>query len=159
MKRKKNMPLWLSMVFSLITCAVGLGTVLAYDYATEATGEEIRTEKVTDLVIQRTEAMNGYFAGEIEYLHASEQLQDIETGDLLEEDIASLKAYERTDIEIIENYEITEVTMQQQDGDGLTAKITVDWTVRGIGGLDKFSATYDVMCEKQGETLKLVEFF
>ena len=156
---KKKMPLWLNLIFSLLACAVCLGTVATLEYLTEVMSETVKTERIVELVSRRADTMNGYFAGEVEFMHASEQLHDVEMGELLEDDLWNLQAYERTDIEVIQNYEIRDVILLNEDENNVSARVTVEWIVYGIDGMDQFTSTYEVSCEKQGETLKLVEFF
>ena len=157
--KKKHRFTWTRLILSLSACAICLGAVIFLNYMTEVMSDTVKSKEITELISLRTDAMNGYFAGEIEFMHASEQLHDVEMGDLLKEDLMNLKAFERTDIEIVENYEITDVFFLKQNEDGVSARVTVDWTVSGIEGKDQFTATYEVSCQKHGESLKLVDFF
>lgn len=158
MKRKKTNR-WLSLIISLSACFICLGAAIVLEYLTDTMSDSVNAEKITTLISQRTDAMNGYFEGENTFHHASEILYDVEMGDLLEEDLFNLQAYERTDIETVEYYEIRDVVMVNQGENDISARVTVDWTVYGLEGLDVLTATYNVVCKKDGETLKLVEFF
>ena len=159
MKQKKTVPAYLRIFFSLVTCLVGLAAMAGFSYAEREMADENAAKAVEMLVMERTEAMNGYFAGDVQYLQASERLREMEAGELLEEDLEALHAWERTDIEIIEAFEILEVVLMELTEERIAAQVTVDWIVRGIEGKDHFSVTYQAVCEKQGETLKLVKFF
>ncbi|MBR4862858.1 MAG: hypothetical protein IKU09_11735 [Firmicutes bacterium] len=116
-------------------------------------------EEIGQLVLKRAETMNDYYIGELEYMHAEEILRDFETGDLLEEDLMNLMAWEHTDIDTVNDAEIIQVTLIEDTPEYLSANVTVSWNVSGLDGNTSFESTYETMCEKSGKTLKLSQFF
>ena len=144
---------------SLAACAVCMTAVLLLTGMTEAMEETKKSQAIGELVMKRADAMNGYFAGEVEYSMASELLHDIESGDLLKEDLFNLESYANTDIDRIEYCRVTEVLIRSEDEFCVEADVTVEWLTSGLDGIEVMDVTYSAVCEKHGKALKLVQFF
>lgn len=137
----------------LVLCFLIFTTALAF------AGGDDRKDVVVKLVSGRTDAMNGFYGSQISYWEAARQLREVETGRLLDEDIDRLKNYFRTDIEYIEDYEIKKVTFTESGEDMLCAVVEMDWQISGTGGIESLNHCYSVICEKEGDAFKLVQFF
>jgi len=114
---------------------------------------------VRQLVSQRNEAMSRYFASEISCWEAGQELREVETGRLLEEETASLREYFRTDIDQVMVFEIREVDFSYISEDLLCAVVQIRWETAGLEGEECFTEDYSVICEKVGNSFKLVQFF
>ena len=121
-------------------------------------GSDIETD-MADLVRARTDIMNGYFCGHINYSDALEKIKEIEKGRLLEEDIQAMRDFFQTDIEEVNEYEIREVLLTNQDEEVVSGFVTVDWKVSGIDGKENFEQIYSVIMEKDEKNYKLIQFF
>ena len=143
---------------SLAVCSVCM-TAVIFTGVIEATEETKKSEVIVELVTKRAEAMSRYFAGVAEYSLAEELLRDIESGELLADDLLNLSAYTNTDIDQILYCQVTEVLITDEDEFYITADVTVEWMTCGLDGTGVMDVTYAVVCEKQGNTLKLVGFF
>ena len=157
--KKKKMPLWLSIIFSLSACAVIAFVIFILDTGAGKVYTTKTMEQVGALVVKRAETMNDYYTGELEYIHAEEILRDVETGKLLEDDLKNLTAWESTDIDQVDQVEILEVILLEDRGEELSAQVIVNWNVSGLNGAEEFQVTYETVCEKNGKTLKLTQFF
>jgi len=135
---------------------VALALFLLTSAGTSAPPEE---KIVRELVYLRCDAMSRYFASEMSYWEAGSQLREAETGRLLEEDLAGLREFFRTDIDQVTACRIKEVDFSYSDEDLLCAVVEIMWETEGLEGADCFTADYSVICEKSGETFKLVQFF
>ncbi len=114
---------------------------------------------VKQLVMARIDAMNRFYASEMNYMEAAGELRRVESGDLLAEDTTNLRRYFRTDIEEVKSYRITQITIKEQTENLLCAAVEIQWDVSGLDGDDVLENEYFVICEKASETFKLVEFF
>ncbi len=158
MKRNK-MSIVFNLLISISACLCGLFLMLLMDAGADAVYEEKIMDEIGKLVVKRAEIMNDYYAGELEYIHAEEILRDIESGDLLEDDLANLNAWLHTDIDTVNDAEIIQVTLTEESPEHVSASVVVSWNVSGLDGNDVFEGTYETMCEKSGKTLKLSQFF
>ena len=158
MKRESTVKVF-RIFISLSACLAGLVFMLILDVCADAVHDEKVMEQIGQLVLKRAETMNDYYIGELEYIHAEEILRDFETGDLLEDDLENLKAWEHTDIDTVNDAEIVQVTLMEDNPDFLSASIIVSWNVSGLDGNTDFKNNYVTICEKSGNTLKLSQFF
>jgi hypothetical protein len=147
------------MIVLVLILFLGFANINYGDSDADAIENERQSEEIGKLVLQRADVMNRYFYGELEYFEAANLLSDVETGTLLEEDISNLELYTYTDIDNIEGCEISDIFLLEPRDNQIIARVTVKWIVSGIEGREKFSVIYYAVCEKDGETLKLVEFF
>ena len=123
-----------------------------------SSGSGIKGE-ITELVEARTDIMNGYFCGHINYYEAIGQIKKIEKGHLLEEDIQSMRDFFQTDIEEVSEYEISDIELTNTDENLVCAVVTIDWTVSGPSGKEEIQEIYSVIMEKDEKNYKLVQFF
>ena len=140
-------------IIKLLVVIIGLG--LATALASAGDDEDV----VKTLISKRTDAMNGFFASELNYKEAEALLVEAEAGRLLEEDLQHLKDYFRTDIEYIESYQISQVEFTEAEENLLCANVTIDWELEGMQGEERYRCDYSVICEKYGDTFRLVQFF
>ena len=128
-----------------------LSTIMASGAGPEA--------EISTLVRQRTDVMNEFFCGHIQYKEAAERIEIVEMGRLLDEDLSAMKAFFQTDIEEITDYKITDVNITDMDETLICAVVTVDWMVYGTGGNESVEGIYSVIAEKCEDSYKLVQFF
>lgn len=120
---------------------------------------------VKELISRRIDVMDGYFSGQSTYKEACRSMEELESGQLLEEDKESFKNYFGTDIEKILDYTISEVEINYEDEYVICAFVAVDWTLQGAddlyraSGKQKKSVGYSVICEKEDNCFKLVQFY
>lgn len=155
---KKNRGKWRNIAASLSSCIIIILVMLFFDAAAEASRDSKLMEQIGNLVMKRADTMNDYYAGELEYIHAEEILRDIECGDLLNDDLDNLTIWEHTDIDTINDVDISEVVLLQESEKELSASVAVIWNVSGLNGTEQFEMTYETVCAKNGKTLKLTQF-
>ena len=135
-----------------ITAIVGLATAMA-------SGGRDEEQIVEELISKRTDAMSRFYASEIDLKEAETLLKETEKGSLLEKDIENLRSYFRTDIEPVIKYQFTEIEFTEKEEDLLCADVTMDWETGGMEKNEKIRTYYSVICEKEGDSFKLVQFF
>ena len=86
-------------------------------------------------------------------------MREIEVGALLENDLISLKTWQNTDIDMVDEVDILQVVLLEEEPEYLSASVAVRWNVSGINGSEVFDTTYETVCEKNGKTLKLKQFY
>lgn len=121
-------------------------------------GSDVKGE-MAELIRARTDIMNGYFCGHISYYDALAQIENVEKGRLLEEDILSMREFFQTDIEEVTEYSITDIEITSADEDLVCAVVTIDWQVSGTAGEEIIEGIYSVIMEKDEKSYKLVQFF
>lgn len=148
-----------NIIISLSACFFIAAVIFLLDCGADNMYEIKTMKQVGSLVEKRAETMNAYYSGELEYIHAEEILMDILSGELLEDDLYNLKAWEHTDIDMVNDAEIIQVILTEEDDNFLSARVSVSWNVSGLEGNEMFDVTYETVCEKNGKTLKLSQFF
>lgn len=122
-----------------------------------ASGNEQTTIK--SLISQRTDILNDFYNGKIQKKAATEMLTSMETDLLLAEDLKNLDLYFQTDIDQVQEYSFEKINIKQADKSLICADVTMLWKVEGLDGKDSFLHTYSVICEKEGKTYKLAQFY
>lgn len=135
-----------------VTAVIGLATAMA-----SAGGDD--EQIVEELISKRTDAMSRFYASEINLKEAETLLKETEKGLLLETDLENLKNYFRTDIEPVTEYHFVGIEFTEKEEDLLCADVTMDWETAGMEGSERTRAYYSVICEKEGDSFKLVQFF
>ena len=135
--------------------AAGAAAVLA---VLLTSGSDVKGE-MAELVRARTDIMNGYFCGQINYYDALAQIERVEKGRLLEEDIQAMREYFQTDIEEVTDCRIRDIEITNTDENLVCAVVSVDWEVSGTAGKEKITEIYSVIMEKDEKSYKLVQFF
>jgi predicted regulator of amino acid metabolism with ACT domain len=126
--------------------------------ASAFSAQEGDTEIVKGLISQRIDVLSGFYAGEIDKENAIEKIKEIESGNLLDEDIKNLDKYFQTDIDEVKKYEILTVEITESDEELIAANVTVYWDSMGIAGSECFQQEYRVICSKIDEEYKLLQF-
>ena len=121
-------------------------------------GSDVKGE-MADLICARTDILNGYFCGHINYYDALEQIKNIEKGRLLDEDIQAMRDFFQTDIEEVSEYKIKDIELTNGDETLVCAVVTIDWKVSGTSKTEKIEEIYSVIMEKDEKNYKLVQFF
>ncbi len=134
-----------------VAAAAGLMAVMA-------SGSDVKGE-MAELIRARTDTMNGYFCGQINYYDALRQIEQVEKGRLLEEDILAMREFFQTDIEEVTEYEITDIEITNADEELVCAVVTIGWEVSGAAESEKIEQIYSVIMEKDEKNYKLVQFF
>ncbi len=142
---------YLGEKFLILAVVLGLFTVMA-------SGSSVKSD-IKTLVEQRTDIMNGYYCGHITYREAINQISDVETGRLLEEDLLAMREFFQTDIEEINQYKISKIEITGMDETLICAVVTIIWQLNGTGGKESFEKVYSVIIEKKDKSYKLVQFF
>jgi len=121
--------------YIIITAAV-LGLIaLSSVFASARTDEDI----IRELVSLRTDTLSGFH--------------------LLKEDLQNIDLYFQTDIEQVKEYSFEKISVTKSEEDMICADVTMEWEAEGIDGTDNFTVTYNVICQKDKESYKLVQFF
>lgn len=141
--------------YIMITAAV-LGLItLSSVFASARTDEDI----IRELVSLRTDTLSGFYAGEIDREDAIKTINSIEGDHLLKEDLQNIDLYFQTDIEQVKEYSFEKISVTKSEEDMICADVTMEWEAEGIDGTDNFTVTYNVICQKDKESYKLVQFF
>ncbi len=148
--RKKSRGIKIILIFVIIAAAT-VSFVFASSF-----GEK---ETVKELISLRTDILGRFYGGEIEKDDAVEMIKKIESGHLLKEDLQNIDLYFQTDIEQVRGYSFEDIIIRQSDEDMICADVTMKWDSEGIAGSETFSATYNVICYKDEDDFKLVQFF
>ena len=64
---------------------------------------------VEDLINERTTTLNSYYDGGMQREEAREKIREIETGNLMEQDLENIDLYFQTDIDRIKEFELLSV--------------------------------------------------
>ena len=123
-----------------------------------SSGSDVKGD-MADLIKARTDILNGYYCGHINYYDALSHIREIETGRLLEEDTAAMRGFFQTDIEEVTDYKITDIELTSADEDLVCAVVDISWEVSGTGGNESIEEIYSVIMEKDEKKYKLVQFF
>ena len=147
MKGKKKY----AIIISIAAVIVLMTTVLAM----AGSDEKI----VRDLIDERTVTLNNYYDGDMKKEAAREKIKKLETGNLMEQDLENIDLYFQTDIDRINEFEITSVKITHEDEDMICADVYTKWDVDTVTGSDSFICDYSVICVKEGNGYKLAQFF
>ena len=139
--------------YILIIALVVIMTASAYANANSS------SKIVEDLVCRRIDALSMYYSGQAEERETREQIEQITTGFLRESDLNNIHTYFQTEIEQIDKYEITEIDITKEDETMICAYVTIDWEAKSLKGDDNFTHIYSVICEKEKNSYKLLQFF
>lgn len=122
------------------------------------------TEKeLSEIICKRIDTMGDFYKQKISYTDAINILSEIEKGRLLNADIDNLTLYYRTDLDRIDEYEITNVKITSQDSSIICAEATILFKIQGLGNIstlrkEKNKFSYSLIFEKCDEKLYLVQF-
>lgn len=147
MKGKKKY----AIIISIAAVIVLMTTVLAM----AGSDEKI----VRDLIDERTVTLNNYYDGDMKKEEAREKIKKLETDNLMEQDLENIDLYFQTDIDRINEFEITSVKITHEDEDMICADVYIKWDVDTVTGSDSFICDYSVICVKEGNGYKLAQFF
>ena len=123
-----------------------------------SSGSDIKGE-MADLIRERTDVLNGYFCGQINYYDALARIGQVEKGRLLEEDILAMREIFQTDIEEVTGYKIRDIEITNSDEELVCAVVNIAWEVSGTDGEEEIEGIYSVIMEKDEKSYKLVQFF
>ena len=140
-----------AIIISIAAVIVLMTTVLAM----AGSDEKI----VRDLIDERTVTLNNYYDGDMKKEEAREKIKKLETGNLMEQDLENIDLYFQTDIDRINEFEITSVKITHEDEDMICADVCIKWDVDTVTGSDSFICDYSVICVKEGNGYKLAQFF
>jgi len=140
----------------VITSAVIISAVLLTTvFATADSDEKI----VSNLINERTVTLSSYYDGDMKKEEAVEIIKKIEADNLMEQDLDNIDRYFQTDIDRIKEFELQNITITESDEDMICADVSIKWDVETVSGSDSFICDYDVICSKEGDKYKLVQFF
>ena len=138
----------------------GTAVVIAAVLMTTAFALAGSEEKIVeDLINERTTTLNSYYDGGMQREEAREKIREIETGNLMEQDLENIDLYFQTDIDRIKEFELLSVKITESSEDMICADVYIKWDVETVTGNDSFMCDYSVICVKEGEDYKLVQFF
>lgn len=154
-------------VFVAVCIVIMLTTV----FATADSSEKV----VRTLIDRRTETLNLYYQGDMSREEATALIKEIESGNLMEKDLKNMEDYFQTDIERVKDYKISSVEITHEDEGMICADVSMQWKVENVEAIaldeevttaegkrekiDAFLCKYSVICQKEGDAYKLVQFF
>lgn len=138
-----------------VTAVVIAAVLMTTAFALAGSEEKI----VEDLINERTTTLNSYYDGGMQREEAREKIREIETGNLMEQDLENIDLYFQTDIDRIKEFELLSVKITESSEDMICADVYIKWDVETVTGNDSFMCGYSVICVKEGEDYKLVQFF
>ena len=138
--------------FSVVCLVIMMATAFATADSNEKT---VRT-----LINQRTETLRSYYDGKLEKSEAESIIREMESGNLLEQDLDNIEAYFQTDIDRVKDYSISAVNITYADGDMICAEVFMEWEVESVDSENSsFLCQYSAICQKEKNIYKLVQFF
>ena len=138
-----------------VTAVVIAAVLMTTAFALAGSEEKI----VEDLINERTTTLNSYYDGGMQREEAREKIREIETGNLMEQDLENIDLYFQTDIDRIKEFELLSVKITESSEDMICADVYIKWDVETVTGNDSFMCDYSVISVKEGEDYKLVQFF
>lgn len=138
-------------IFGILIICIFLST----SFATANSNEEV----IKSLISQRTDVLNMYYAGQSNKKDTIKKIEAITTDYLKDNDLENLKNYFQCDLERPVDYEFVKIDITYADKDVICAFVTIFWTSEGIKGVEDFTHTYSVICEKEENLYKLAQFF
>lgn len=135
-------------------CAAALAAIVALALLGAAWQPE--TEIVEEMLHQRTHIMENVLAGKLSYDAGKEQLKEIETGKLLNDDLENLLASEETDIDRVKKMEVLHIERTSRMYDRMSFQASIYWTCNGLSGKYEETAEYHVGVSKSAGKYKLI---
>ena len=110
---------------------------------------------VQDLLWERSLILEDYYYGKISLQEGQERLSSVETQPLLREDIAMMKAWENSDLDVIRGLKILSLEKRT----GLYGYLAFDgvilWNMRGLTGSYTEVAEYNIVLKQSGEQYRI----
>lgn len=116
------------------------------------------TAEVRRMLEKRTAVMENVLSGRITYDEGRSELMDIEDGSLLSDDLGSLKAYEDTDYEPVQDMRFVGIEKTGSVYGTSCYECRICWVYSDHRGLHRETAVYRAGTRICGGTLKLVMF-
>ena len=116
------------------------------------------TAEVRRMLEKRTAVMESVLSGRITYDEGRSELMYIEDGRLLSDDLRSLKAYEDTDYEPVQDMRFAGIEKTGSVYGTSCYECRICWVYSDHGGLHRETAVYRAGTRLCGGTLKLVMF-
>ena len=132
-----------------VTAVVIAAVLMTTAFALAGSEEKI----VEDLINERTTTLNSYYDGGMQREEAREKIREIETGNLMEQDLENIDLYFQTDIDRIKEFELLSVKITESSEDMICADVYIKWDVETVTGNDSFMCDYSVICVKEGEAI------
>lgn len=139
-----------------IAAAIAIVAILFAAVIAAAGSEE---KIVRDLIINRTETLNGYYDGDMKREDAIASIRELETGNLMQQDIDNIDRYFQTDIDRINSFEIMSIKITESESDMICATVYMKWDIETVTGNDSFMCDYSIICIKEEKYYKLAQFF
>ena len=125
-----------------VTAVVIAAVLMTTAFALAGSEEKI----VEDLINERTTTLNSYYDGGMQREEAREKIREIETGNLMEQDLENIDLYFQTDIDRIKEFELLSVKITESSEDMICADVYIKWDVETVTGNDSFMCDYSVIC-------------
>lgn len=109
------------------------------------------------LISERISILNSYYSGETETDDAESQLELIESGRLLREDRALMKAFEQTDVERIPEYKVEIIECETMQCGIVKGTAEISYEMEGVQGRYRQSAEYYFTGDKEDGQIKLTQ--
>ena len=116
------------------------------------------TAEVRRMLEKRTAVMENVLSGRITYDDGKSELMEIEDGSLLSDDLGSLKAYEDTDYEPVQDMIVAGIKKTGSVYGTSCYECRICWVYSDHRGLHRETAVYRAGTRLCGGTLKLVMF-
>ena len=93
------------------------------------------------------------------YNEAEKTIREIESGQLMIQDLDNLERYFQTDIDQVEGFDIKSVKITDVDDELICATVFIKWDVETVTGSDSFLCDYSIIAKKEKNSYKLVQFY
>ncbi len=143
-----NYRLKLKPLLFLLVFIVASLSITTFCLATQENGVKTALNERLSILCQ-------YYDDKIEFDQAKDRLSLIETGDLLKDDVDNLVAFENTDIEPVNSFDLTNIKYDCDKWNNYNGTFTVQWVLNGYFGTEKSTVDYCFNAIKYADTIKL----
>ena len=114
-------------------------------------------ELVKDMLSRRTEILEQYFHGGADADECRAELERIESGSLLRQDVENMKAFAATDIESILDFRIRILSCRRSSYGIVKGRVEILYVMAGCGTKRTETCQYFFTAEERSEALKLTQ--
>ncbi len=115
------------------------------------------SKEVKRLIGERIETLNSYYCGEENLDDTRQALEKIEKGSMLKQDVALMKAYDRTEIDRIAGYTVKILSCKRTSFGIVKGKAEIRYIMDGQKGKWKETHRYFFTGEKEKSKTKLTQ--
>ena len=113
---------------------------------------------VRDLLLDRTQILEEFYYGHASLQASEERLAEVETQPLLKEDIAAMRAWEATDLDMVKG--LTVLSLEKRTGlyGYLAFDAVILWNMQGLAGSYTEITEYNVVLKQSGKQYRISIF-